>query len=103
VDQHETSYDACFKSDPEFGAKLLGLIDLTFFELCDSCLRASEIEDVDYSQLSLQSKRFDILQNYFQANKLAYLTVPYKRPREVDVEGSNDYAKGGKKKPKKQK
>jgi hypothetical protein len=103
VDKHETSYDACFKSDPEFGAKLLGLIDLTFFELCDSCLRASEIEDVDYSQLSLQSKRFDILQNYFQANKLAYLTVPYKRPREVDVEGSNDYAKGGKKKPKKQK
>jgi hypothetical protein len=103
VDKHETSYNACFKSDSDFGAKLLGLIDLMFFQLCESCLRATEFKDVDYSQLALQNKRFDILQNCFQANKPAYLTAPFKRSREADDEGSSDDAKGGKKKQKNQK
>jgi hypothetical protein len=85
VDKHEMSYDACLKSDQDFRAKLLGLINLTFFQLCDSCLRASKIEEVDYSQISLQNKRFNILQNCIQANKQAYLTVPYKRTRKTDL------------------
>jgi len=38
IDQYESSYDACFKSDVDFGAKVLGLIDLTFFQLCNACL-----------------------------------------------------------------
>jgi len=37
VDENELSYNARFKSDHEFGAKLLGAIDLAFFRLCDSC------------------------------------------------------------------
>lgn len=41
VDKYKLSYDVCFKSDPDFGMKLLGLMDLSFFQLCDSCLRAS--------------------------------------------------------------
>ncbi len=100
VDKHETSYDACFKSDQDFGAKLLGLIDLTFFQLCDSCLHASEIEEVDFSAIALHNKRFDILQNCFQANKPAYLTLPPKRNRDTDDDGGSENAKGRKKKSK---
>jgi hypothetical protein len=39
IDKHELSYDACFKSDPGFGARVLGLVDITFYQLCDACLR----------------------------------------------------------------
>jgi hypothetical protein len=38
IDQFESSYDACFKADSDFGAKILGLADLTFFQFCNSCL-----------------------------------------------------------------
>jgi hypothetical protein len=103
VDKHETSYNACFKSDQDFGAKLLGLIDLTFFQLCDSCLCASEIEEVDYSAISLHNKQFDILQNCFQVNKPAYLTLSPKKNRDTDDDGDSENAKGGKKKSKTQK
>jgi len=73
IDKYETSYDSNFKSDKDFGAKVLGLVDLTFFQFCDSCIRATSPENVDYSLISLHNKRFDILQNCFQANKPAYL------------------------------
>jgi hypothetical protein len=68
IEQYESSYDACFKSNVDFGAKVLGLIDLTFFQLCDACLRAQSIEDVEFSSIILSGKRLDILQNCFQAN-----------------------------------
>ena len=77
IDKYETSYDSNFKSDKDFGAKVLGLVDLTFFQFCDSCIRATSPENVDYSLISLHNKRFDILQNCFQANKPAYL-IPSK-------------------------
>jgi len=44
VDENELAYNARFKADIDFGAKLLGAIDLAFFNLCDSCFRASTIE-----------------------------------------------------------
>jgi hypothetical protein len=69
IDKHETSYDAGFKSDKDFGAKILGLVDLTFFQFCESCLRASTPDDVKFSQILLESKWQEIIQNCFQANK----------------------------------
>jgi len=98
IDQFESSYDACFKSDVDFGAKVLGLIDLTFFQLCDACLRAQSIEDVEFSSIILSGKRLDILQNCFQANKPAYLTLPPKKSH--GLEGDNTEDKDGKKKTK---
>jgi len=79
IDKHETSYDAGFKGDKDFGSKILGLVDLTFFQFCESCLRASSPEDVSFSQILLENKRQEILQNCFQANKPVYL-VPPKQP-----------------------
>jgi hypothetical protein len=38
INKHELSYNACFKSDPEFGACVLGLVDITFYQLCNACL-----------------------------------------------------------------
>jgi hypothetical protein len=35
IDKHETLYDAGFKGDKDFGSKILGLVDLTFFQFCD--------------------------------------------------------------------
>jgi hypothetical protein len=59
----------------------------------------AQIEDVDYSVISLQNKHFDILQNCFQANKPAYLTAPPNRTHDQKDEGGNENPKGGKKKP----
>jgi len=60
VDENELAYNAQFKVNIEFGAKLLGAIDLAFFNLCDSCFRAVSVHDVDYgknclSQLEMTS------------------------------------------------
>jgi hypothetical protein len=99
--QFESSYDACFKADVDFGVRILGLVDLTFFQLCDTCLRAQAIEDVDFTSITLNNKRFDILQNCFQANKPAYLTLIPKKSRPLEGEdGGDENSKDGKKKPK---
>jgi hypothetical protein len=98
VDQHESSYDACFKADPEFGAKVLGLVDLTFFQLCENCLRAQTIDEVDFTIIALSGKRFDILQNCFQANKPAYLTQVPKKMHGVDGDDGDKAGKDGRKK-----
>jgi hypothetical protein len=100
IDQHESSYDACFKADPDFGARILGLIDLTFFQLCETCLRAQSLDDVDFTAIALQNKRFDIIQNCFQANKPAYLTLPPKKTHGLEGDEGNNALKDGKKKPK---
>jgi hypothetical protein len=91
IDKYETSYDSNFKGDRDFGAKVLGLVDLTFFQLCDSCIRAASPDNVDYSLISLHNKRFDIIQNCFQANKPAYL-IPSK-PIQVDSD-DDDKSRG---------
>jgi hypothetical protein len=90
IDKYELSYDACFKSDPDFGSRVLGLVDLTFFQLCDACLRAKTIDEVDFSQICLNTKRSDILQNCFQANKPIYLVANPKKPRDEDEKELDD-------------
>jgi len=84
IDKHETSYDAGFKGDKDFGAKILGLIDLTFFQFCESCLKASKPEDINYSKILLENKRQEILQNCFQANKPVYLLTNKHPPPSPD-------------------
>lgn len=84
IDKYELSYVACFKTDPDFGSHVLSLVDLTFFQLCDACLRAKTIDKVDYSQICLNSKQSDILQNCFQANKSIYLVSNPKKLRDDD-------------------
>ncbi len=100
IDKHETSYDASFKNDKDFGAKVLGLVDLTFYQLCDSCLRATQPEDVDFSLISLNTKRFDILQNCFQANKPSYLVTFKPPPASIDDDDKFQDGEGKKKKAK---
>jgi hypothetical protein len=89
IDKHEMSYDAGFKSDKDFGAKILGLVDLTFFQFCESCLRASSPDDVKFSQILLENKRQEIIQNFFQANKPAYL-ISSKLPLAESEEDEKD-------------
>jgi hypothetical protein len=98
IDKHEASYDTCFKSDPDFGANILGLVDLTFYQFCDSCLKSKTPDDLDYSFILLHSKRFDVIQNCFQANKPAYLVAP--KPNQVDSEDEGKERKAKKKKQK---
>jgi hypothetical protein len=64
-----------FKSDKDFGSKVLGLVDLSFFQYCDLCIHVSAPKNVDYSLISLHYKHFGILENCFQANKPAYLII----------------------------
>jgi hypothetical protein len=75
IDKHKASYNTCFKSDPDFSVKVLGLVDLTFYQFCDSCLKSQTPDDLDYSIISLHSKCFDRIKNCFQANKPAYLVA----------------------------
>jgi len=98
VDQHESSYDACFKAGPDFGAKVLKLVDLTFFQLCENCLRAQMINEVDFTIIALSGKRFDIIQNCLKANKPAYLTQVPKKMHGVDGDDGDKAGKDGRKK-----
>jgi hypothetical protein len=50
----------------------LGLIDLTFFQFCDSRLKAETFEGVDFGLVSLENDRQGITRNTFQANIPAY-------------------------------
>ncbi len=93
IDKHKTSYDAGFKSDKDFGAKILGLVNLTFFQFCESCLRASTPDDVKFSQILLENKRQEIIQNCFQANKPVYLVTT--KPSTIDVEDDENNADKG--------
>jgi hypothetical protein len=100
IDKHKASYGASFKNDKDFGAKVLGLVDLTFYQLCDSCLRAKHPEDVDFSLISLNAKCFGILQNCFQAKTPSYLvsfkplpSAAYEDDKTQDGEGRKKKAK----------
>jgi hypothetical protein len=96
IDLYESLYDACFKADPEFGARILGLIDLTFFQLCDTCARAQSIKDVDFTVIALHNKRFDILQLFSSEQT----SIPYVYTKEDPLEGEeggNENSKDGKK------
>jgi hypothetical protein len=97
VDENELAYNARFKSDAEFGAKLLGAIDLAFFNLCDSCFRAGSIHDVDYSKNCLSHLRDDILGNQFHEGLPSYLLSELKSKRELDDTDPSDQGKTVKK------
>jgi len=90
VDEHELAYNARFKGDPDFGAKLLGAIDLAFFNLCDVCFRATNIEDVDFGRNCLSHLRDDIVGNRFHEGMPVYLLAPNKGKRELDEEETDD-------------
>ena len=89
LDENELAYNARFKGDPEFGTKLLGAIDLAFFNLCDACFRASSIIDVDFGKNCLSTLRDDIVCNRFHEGMPTYLIVPSKK-RELEDDESID-------------
>jgi hypothetical protein len=89
IDEYELAYNARFKTDGDFGAKVLGAIDLSFFQFCDSCFRATSIHDVDFSKISLANLRDDILNNRFHENMPVYL-VALKSKREFEDEDVKD-------------
>jgi hypothetical protein len=72
-------------------------VDITFFQLCKNCLRVQTLDDVDFTAIALNNKRFDILQNCFQANKPAYLTQPLKKMHGADGDEGDDAGKDGSK------
>jgi hypothetical protein len=72
---------------------VLGLIDLTFFQLCDSCLKANSFEDINFGAISLESDRYGITRNTFQANIPGYLVLLQKRKSDSDAEDGNKEAK----------
>ncbi len=95
VDEHELAYNARFNGDVDFGAKLLGAIDLAFFNLCDFCFRAVSIEDVDYGKTCLSHLRDDIFGNRFHEGMPTYLLAP--RKRELEDEDQHGDKQGIKK------
>jgi hypothetical protein len=93
VDKFELSYDARFKTVPEFGAKVLGLIDLTFFQFCDSCLKAESFEDVNFAAICLDHDRYCITRNTFQAEIPPFLVLQQKRKSDIDADSDEDSKK----------
>jgi hypothetical protein len=90
VDKFERSYDARFKTITDFGAKILGLIDLTFYQFCDSCLRAESFDEVDFAAIPQDNERYCITKNMFQANLPSYLVLQQKRKTDLDHDESED-------------
>jgi len=80
MDDNEQSYDGCFKVDPDFGAKLLGLVARTFYQFAASCQTAQSPEEVNFGVLSLHHKRAEIEQLSFQANLPTFLIASQKQP-----------------------
>jgi hypothetical protein len=93
VDKFELSYDARFKTVPEFGAKVLGLIDLTFFQFCDSCLKAESFEDVNFAAICLDHDRYCITRNTFQAEIPPFLVLQQKRKSDIDADSDEESKK----------
>ena len=89
IDQFELSYDARFKTVSDFGAKVLGLIDLTFFQFCDSCLKAASFDDVNFAAVSLEHDRYCITRNTFQADLPPFLVLHNKRKSELEKDDSD--------------
>jgi len=90
IDKFELSYDARFKTVSDFGAKVLGIIDLTFFQFCDSCLKADSFEDVNFSVISLDHDRYCITRNSFQAELPPFLVLQHKRKSELESSDSEE-------------
>jgi hypothetical protein len=97
VDENELAYNARFKGDIEFGAKLLGAIDLAFFNLYDSCFRAVSVHDVDYGKNCLSQLRDDILGNRFHEGLPSYLLSEQKSKRDLDEDDPSSTGKVPKK------
>ena len=53
MDENEQSYDGNYKIDPDFGAKLLGLVARTFYQFAAFCQSANSPEEVNFGVLSL--------------------------------------------------
>jgi hypothetical protein len=90
LDENELAYNARFKGDPEFGAKLLGAIDLAFFNLCDSCFRATTVHEVDFGRNCLYTLRDDIVCNRFHEGMPTYLITQNKKRDIEDDEGGEN-------------
>jgi hypothetical protein len=90
IDKHELSYDACFKFDPDFGSRVLGLVDLMFFQLYNAYVREKIIDNINISQICLNLKRSDILKNCFLENKPIYLILNAKKQRDDDEKDPDD-------------
>jgi hypothetical protein len=93
VDKFELLYDARFKTVSEFGAKVLGLIDLTFFQFCDSCLKAETFEDVDFAAICLDHDCYCIARNTFQAEIPPFLVLQQKRKNDADADSDEESKK----------
>ena len=78
LDNYEQSYDGCFKIDPDFGAKVLGLIARTFYQFAASCQAATSPEEGNFGVLSLHHKRDEIEQLSFHANLPTFLIASNK-------------------------
>jgi hypothetical protein len=90
IDKFELSYNARFKTVPDFSAKVLGLINLTFFQFCDSCLKAESFEDMNFSAISLEHDCYGITRNTFQAELPLFLVIQQKCKNELDANDSDD-------------
>jgi hypothetical protein len=99
IDEHELAYNARFKGSSNFGAKLLGAIDLAIFNLCDVCFHATSIEYVDFGKICLSHLRDDIVGNRFHEGMPVYLLAPNKGKRDLEDKDVEE-EKNGKKKPK---
>jgi len=79
VGDYKLSYDVCFKVDKEFSARVLGALDLAFFQLCDSCFHAASISDVEFGKTCLLNLREDILGNRFKPTSWFILSLLTRR------------------------
>ena len=68
-------YDASFRCDKDFGAILLGSINLTFYQFLTSCFNATCPNDVNFAAISLHHKREEIERLNLTGYKPPYLSA----------------------------
>jgi hypothetical protein len=90
IDENELAYNARSMGDTDFGVKLLGAMDLAFFNLCDSCFQANSIDEVDFGKKCLSQLRDDIVGNRFHEGMPSYLLALAKNKRELYKDDQDD-------------
>jgi hypothetical protein len=84
IDENERAYENQLFLDKYFGAKLCGQIDCSIHAFLGSCLKANNVDEVDWGLLNLCDKRASILSNTFFANLPAYLVSNQSTEEDVD-------------------
>jgi hypothetical protein len=81
IDENEAAYDACFRCNKDFGAKLGGCINLAFYQFLSSCFNVTTPDKVNFAGISLHHKHVEIENLNLTGHRPSYLMATQDKSR----------------------